>query len=579
MKTTPNGLIIIRHEVLGAISDEEIIDALPENYRALPRHTVSIQPSSFELGEAMEQHWPSLVAEQEKLFEQHVASAIAENPDYELLYFGLAPITLAVHLGHKTSSLKRARVFLKDHTRKHWRWPEVNAGKPRTRGVPTEVFKGPGDVVFRFGTRFPIHGDVTEEVIPDSVKDIEVSPPERGSDIFGSHEQLAEYAGAFRDTLDAVKGNLPHARAVHLFTAIPVGLGFLLGQEISPTSHPLVYVYEYASGRIPAYYHVFTVNEKRDTAVFDIEPKERAYYQNMRKAFCLDIEGFREHLIDNLSEADDHWFEALRPSEGKLQNPFDQEYWNTLERLDSVPLDLAFLEKSFPQDEAPVRYLFSDVFLKVLSESIKESSDRELAARLFCFRQSVRQGVHKILPKGQHHTFRYPRITEEADYQADVYALLNEFFLKDIPHREAAAYFGRMIRVLTETLWAFDKIEGSCDEMEVQHTNRYLTWYYLASLIEAGDGLSLNQILSLLARKPILELRLHAVQTSGTEKLVFDFKRFRRSDLGIAVFHNGKMVSRGNEEGELPLTDLIEGFREREPEKIKNVITALRSKI
>src|SRR5690606_8954055 len=104
---------------------------------------------------------------------------------------------------------------------------------------------------------------------------------------------------------------------------------FLLGQEISPTAHPLVHVYEYARDHIPKYYPVFTVNEKLNAEVYDISPKEREQYQKMRDSFRADIQDFREYLIGKLSEADNHWFEALYPSEGRQKNPFDQDYWNT----------------------------------------------------------------------------------------------------------------------------------------------------------------------------------------------------------------------------------------------------------
>ncbi|GEM_PF-4643646 len=579
MTTKPEGLIIIRHEVLGAIPMQEVYDALPEAYQGVPLYPVSINPQSFQHGESMHQHWPSLLAEQERLFKESVIPKLEEYPECRVLYFGLAPIPLAIHLGNRLHSMKRVEVFLKHQTLKHWVWPETDAEHPIITGVPGELNKGGGDVVLRLGTRFPVHEDDVERVVPEAVKDMVIAPTHRGSDIFGSHEQVARFAGAVRASLDAVKGNLPNARAVHLFAAIPSGLAFLIGQEISPNAHPLVYVYEFDNDRDPKYDHIFTVNEELATEAFDISDRERKAFQKLREAQTEDIQQFQAHLIPNLKEANPHWLRALWSTEDQEANPFEQDYWNTLDRLDRIPLDMDFLSVPRSNEELPIRYFFTDAFLKVLGESLTDRSDLELAARLFCFRQSVRQTVHGIQPKGRHHSARYPRITEEADYQADVYALLNEFFLQDCNYDEASGYFSRMIRVLTETMWAFDKVEGSREEMEVQRTNAYLCWYYLASMIEVGDGLPLSDILSLLARKPIIELRLHALENSASDTLVFDFGRSQKSSLGIAVFHNGRMVSRGNEEGELPLTDLMEGFRTRKPDLIKQVIRALHSKI
>ncbi len=578
MKTIPNGLIVIQHEVLESISDLEIIDALSDDFKTLPRHTVSIQPKSFKLGEAMQQHWPSLLAEQERLFEEQLAPKLAEYPTYEVLYFGLAPIPLAIHLGYKLGSLRGVQVFLKDHMNKNWKWRPVQAGTPLVHTAPTELNKAQGEVVIRFGTRFEIHQEDTEQVVPAAMKDIAIAPLKRGGDIFGSHEQITEYAKAFFEVLDAIKSNLPNTRAVHLFAAVPVGLAFLLGQEINPNAHPPVHIYEYDGNREPAYAHVFTANEALDIAVFDISSDERVRFKKLREDLLADIQEFENEVIIQLGEADDHWFKALSPSEDFL-NPFDQDYWNSLVRLDRIPVDHVFLTLPNASEEVLDQYHFSDAFLKSLTSTIQDQKDLNLVARLYAFRQSILQAVHKVLPKSVHKSARYPRIIEEANYQADVYAMLNEFFLEGIHHGEPSDYFSRMIDALTETMWAFDKVKGRIDEMEVQRVNRYLTWYYIAGIIEQGDGLSLEDILALIARKPIIELRLQATQASASGGLAFKFKQFNTTSIGIAIFHDGKMVSRGNEEGELPLTDLIEGFKQREPTKIKQVLNALRAKI
>jgi glucan-binding YG repeat protein len=584
MSSLPNGILIIKHEILDSISDTEIIEAMPKEYSDLPRHTVSIIPEKIKLGESKLHYWPSLLAEQEKIFNEKAVPLLKQHEGYRILYFGLAPIPLAIHLGYCINSFGRSEAFLRHHDGdKSWKWRSINAGKPQVKGVPQEIHKSDGEVVIRVGTRFHIQEKETAELIADPDREIEIYPPTLGQDIFGSFEQLAEYAATFSLVLDRVKDHLPEAQGIHLFAAVPVGLAFLMGQEINPNAHHKVHVYEYVANESSPYQHAFIVNEERNTLLIEISDKERQKYERQRQAFKQEqIEIIQEGFFPELKESgSQHWFSALSFADAIQTNPFDQVHWNDLVRLDKAGLTDAFLElnKVTEEDEKNNHndYFFDDILLKQLNQSLRKQEDLEVAFRLYCFRESIHHSSHGINVHNVKGVAHYPRSVEETDYQADVYALLHEFAFQKYSLEKAAYHFSNMIHILTETMWAFDKQRAKSDAMEVNRVNRYLVWYYLLCRIQKCT--KLEEILSLLASKPIIELRLQSLQSQGGKKVVFKLDKIKENELGICILNKGRLEPFPNQLGILSLTDLVEGLRNHEPEKIKEVMSALCGKL
>lgn len=583
MKTLPNGIIIIKHEILDRISDTEVIAALLPAYKDLPRHTISVTPEQIELGEVKLHYWSSLLAQQDKIFDEKVKPLLQKHLDYQILYFGLAPIPLAIHLGYRVGSMEKAIAFLRHHEGdKSWQWRNINSGQPQISGIPQEVHKSDGDIVIRVGTRFLIQKKETDEIILDPDREIEIYPPELGQDIFGSSDQLAEYAAAFGEALDRTKDRLPETQGIHLFAAVPVGLAFLMGQEINPNAHHKVHVYEYVSGESTSYQHAFIVNEERDAQLVEITDKEKQKFEKQRQIFKLEeIDKIQKALFPELTESDeDHWFKALPFSSTISSNPLDQIYWNHLIRLDQAGLKNTFLELDSAAEEGKNyrnAYYFDDVLLKQLNRLLPKAEDVDTAFRLYCFKDSIHSASHGIRGRNVHTINQYPRAVEEANYQADVYALIHEFAYQRYSIEDASIFFSRLIDILLQTMWAFDQQRIKSNAMEVQRVNRYLVWYY--QFIRIQSCTTLESILEMLATKPIIELRLQSLRSTEGKKMVFQLNRIKENELGICILNQGKLNSFPNELGILSLTDLINGFRNHEPEKVKEVVNALIDKI
>ncbi|MEM9024334.1 MAG: SAVED domain-containing protein, partial [Bacteroidota bacterium] len=226
LTNTPSGLLILVHDPLEPVADDAIYSALASMYEDVPTHIHRIEPnySSLSCSSLSPDQWASEIAAQDRFFDEVTRQHLEKHADCEVIYFGTAPIPLAMHLGYRLTAMRKVRIFLQDNRTGNWHPTNSTAGAPQTNGIPAETFQGAGDVVLRFGTETRINPEDTHAVVAQPVKEIEIQPEVLGRDIFGSHEQLQAYSQAFRSALDAVSSHLPRAHAVHLFAAIPVGL-------------------------------------------------------------------------------------------------------------------------------------------------------------------------------------------------------------------------------------------------------------------------------------------------------------------------------------------------------------------
>jgi hypothetical protein len=348
MKTLPKGLIILIHNVLENISHDEIISALPEAYHTLDMQKIHITPVQAQLGEMRNYYLESLKLEQEKIYEEEIKPLLDNYPDYQVLYFGLAPVPLAVHLGHKIGSLRKVEVYQKHHTYKDWTWRPTDKAILKIEGEPKDIVKNSKDVIIRTGTRFRIDEKDTTELVFNASKEIELYPDKLGQDIFSSSQDLEEYANRFGENLDAISTFLPDCPAIHLFAAVPVGLAFLMGQQISPNAHTKVHVYQFAKDKEPSYTHCFIVNEESGPLSVEVSAKERKYYQELKETFKEQLEYIQESFILDIQEEGkqlENWFEVLDTSLKLERNPFVQQYWKSLSRLDKAPLQSSFINR------------------------------------------------------------------------------------------------------------------------------------------------------------------------------------------------------------------------------------------
>lgn len=104
------GYILLSQPVHEAITDAEMRTALEKtNANAIP---VKIEPARFALADTIHANWGDLRRKQEALVDQKLRPVLMEHDDYEIAFFGLAPVPLAIHLGYLVDRWRRVHVFL-----------------------------------------------------------------------------------------------------------------------------------------------------------------------------------------------------------------------------------------------------------------------------------------------------------------------------------------------------------------------------------------------------------------------------------------------------------------------------------
>jgi hypothetical protein len=218
-------------------------------------------------------------------------------------------------------------------------------------------------------------------------------------------------------------------------------------------------------------------------------------------------------------------------------------------------------------------WYFSDALLHTLHTRLGNSKKVLRAIRLFMFHEAIHFKCHGVTSDTASGIGRYPKIVESLDYQADVYALLHEYAYKveNEKHPEPKKVFSEAIELMLETMWAFDA-QSSPGSMQMRRINRYLIWYYICLRIEHDTCENLEDILKILSVKPDLEIKGLRAQADSEGRYIVRLTGYRIHDLGIAAIVKNRMRRMGYESGGLPLDELIEGFKNRDGFKIKNVL-------
>lgn len=570
MKTNNKNYLVIAHDILADISDQEIIDTLGVK---IDSDQVEIIHFDFQLehGDTMGFGWQELKTKQFNFFKKEIEPRIQDNPNACVVYFGLAPIPLAIHLGFLVSALKKVQVFQKNHDRKDWKWSSNDPVKPISRDVPKQLFKGAGDVVLLCSTSYPINLDSIHEIVLDPLNEIMLTLKKTGRDVFDSEEGIMSYSSGFRDVMDQISNNLVGTNGIHLFCSIPVGLAFLMGQEIQPNIHPDLIIYEYKRDSDPCYLETFIV--QRDPIQERIVPKEEIVkIQEFREFLEVELNNEVKAFVEKYEEGES-WFKGLFPKENI--DEFNSTYWKNLAPITKTRLlESTFSKDAFDESESQFfvggKWYLSDALIFALMSRMAEQKDLLSAFRLFWFHEVLHVSTHNLHSGNTSGVGRYPKVIEEADYQADVYALLHEFSYHKIRAANVKNSFLETTERMIMTMWAFDDLNPS-PRMQVRRIGRYLIWYYQYVFISEYCQ-ELNEILSALSNKPIIELRLVGLTSPDKQRLEIDLKGYSRDQLGLAVLHNNQFKSRGFGNGQLSLDRLMDGFLNRDHNTIVEVM-------
>lgn len=571
----PNGILVLLHEVHGTIALADALAALPEEQRNWQREVCVLDAFRVELSASHALDWhvaDRLLLQQ---LDDVLRPAQKRHPTWRIAYFGAAPIPLAMRLGQLLGDWERVDLYQRHHARGTWEWAPPGARAPLTptvTGAPQERNTAAGAAIVCVSTANAIRPDDAREVVTSPFEPVEIVLKPTGPDVLETVADLHAVAESFARSLDRIADLRRGVDVVHVFAAVPVGLAFRLGQRINPTKHPDVQTYQYQRGSVPAYREALRL--RRDArSVAELSDADRAVADTMRALADEELRSLREY-----GEVAKEWVAAASTDEWPSTilraktgyDPFKVKPWSGLAALFATPLMQSSVDKKadgideFDYDAGTRSWRLGDPLMAVLGRKFSEESARRRTLRMLLLHEGVHLGSHGLTTPVSKEVGRFPKILEELDYQADVWAMLHEYGLSRHRARastdDARAFFLGLVSTALESFWSFDDGDQPLAEMQVRRLNRYLIWYWQQLRLEATN--SISEVLAVLAERPYLEI-------AGPEIFTRDGRVFYRLDRApieaaeLAVL-SGTTLRRFGTGPSLPLPMLLEAFRTRQ---------------
>lgn len=581
MKNT-KGFIIIKHSILRDISDQECIDALNPEELKLSRKFINVQPASVRLSETKEANYRQIASEQSQIFNHVVLPLIKENIDYEVLYFGLAPIPLAIDLGSKFSNLYPVSIYQYHHTENIWyqdtEVKSISNFAIESINLPTKITKGVENVVLRVSTSLIIDPEDTNAVF-DNAFEVDIKLEETHRDAFSTSEDFNKFILEVDKALNSLTQNFSKVKEIHLFAAIPAGLAFAIGNLLNPTIHPKLQTYNFNSKDFPKYKKGLLIGENYEDETLILTNEDIEKCNNLRaignELLASNIRTFLLNQKDN-TNSKLSWYENINKN-AKWKAVNKSDFWLDLPSIfqTSLILDEINLVETTGFEGFTYRenkWLIDNNFFYALEKRLKSEDKIKQALRLFLFHEALHYKKHKLTTFTVEGIGNFPKVLEITDYQADVYAILNNYQFEmhyNSAHLKPKEYFLNSIDTAMETMWSFDDRGKELKEIQVRRVSRYLMWYWQYAAIQAVENESFESIVSILFNKPVIEIN-GLKMYERNNRIVYDLSEFVGL-LEIAIFRNNEVV-RDGAASNLKLRDLIQGFKTMNSDIIKSVM-------
>jgi hypothetical protein len=576
------GYVIIKHQVFGEITEAEVLQQLPKT-DTIPAYKIfDIKREIISMENVHQLDSLEFRIYQKNVVENEIKSFLREHPDYKVLYFGTATIPLALHLGYCFGSWKDVDVFLLHREKMTWSWSNDDERKQlsTTTEFVKEEFAGPIDVIYKVEATYTMQEDELKSVVDTANKVISLRLDTIGKDVFRGQEQLKAFAHQFSIGLDSVANYLPGTDKIHIFPTVPVGLAFLMGTKINPLVTKPIVTYQYSASKTPKHEQILILQETNQPEA-NITEADQKFIDEIKSDFKAELENkvaaFAAGKVEDKRKYGKpaSWVQFILP-EGKYAE-IEQGYWRSIPDLAETILSSSALSKetNLAGDGFYIsennEWQINDRFIFNIMNRLERNKSKILRAlRMFIFHEAlhIHQGLtnYTALNIG-----RFPRVLEEADYIADVWAMVHEYSYSKMHYNQEAKnekeFFKGMIEVASNTMWAFDDLDPNNEEMQIRRVNRYLIWYWNYLQIEDRGCQNLEHIVAILANKPLLEIRGLDIRAQA-QRTIFRLTGFKVEELEIGYLDVAGRIKRASNAGGFQLNEIIKAFRERNGEKI-----------
>lgn len=307
------------------------------------------------------------------------------------------------------------------------------------------------------------------------------------------------------------------------------------------------------------------------------------------------------------AEKEGMWYCNLFPEiNEEVRKIFGSRYWrfqnkpmcNFLNLTDThsglIAKEVTKVQDIIVFDDAAKKWQIDFSFFEEVSnrfESVGNGEYKErlmIAGCLYVFHESLHK-VHNLDNNNVQGIGNFPRIVEEADYQADAIAILIEiaFFIKHagglqaVSSKQLGEKLCETIRVAIETTFSFNPVGDTMKRIQVRRVNRYLIWFWqyfrILSLMKSEKPSEelLIKVLSFFSVKPNVEITGPAIVSSQSyDRTYYELDDIRHREL-LAVMREDNEIIRLAPTSDLLFQSLYNGIRESDFEKVLSFLTKL----
>jgi hypothetical protein len=576
------GYVIIKHQIFGEITDAEVLEQLPKS-GATPIYKIfDIKREIIPMENVHQLDSVEYRIYQKNVIDTEIKPFLRAHPDYKVLYFGTATIPIALHLGYCFGSWKDVDVYLLHREKMKWNWSDddENAALPTDVSFVKEEFTGPLDVIYKMEATYLIVEDELKSVVESPSKIISVKLETIGKDVFRNQEQLKAFAHQFSLGIDSISNYLPNVDKIHLFPTVPVGLAFLMGTKINPLITKPIVTYQFNARNTPKHEKILILQETGQREANITEDDQKLIDQikvSLKEELANKIAVYSATKMEEKAKYKPsvNWIQLVLP--GGKYDEMERGFWKSVKDIADTVLGSSTF--SMATDKANDGFYISeqnewqiqDRFIFNIINRLDRDQNKILRAlRMFIFHEAIH--VHQRLTNYTATNIgRFPRVLEEVDYVADVWAMIHEFaFSKTYYNAETKdekTFFMHMINIASKTMWAFDDLDPNTEEMQIRRVNRYLFWYWNYLMIEDRSCKNLEDIVAILANKPLLEIRGLDIRAQS-QRTIFRLNGFKIEDLEMAYLDINGQIRRASNAAGFQINEVVKGFIERDGQKI-----------
>lgn len=553
-------IIIITHPVHERIECAEVAELVSKDWEIFD--TIEISPGRFSLGDASVQDFHRLARVQERLWQDRVAPSLAACPNAAIAYFGLAPIPLIFHLGSLIEGLREVVPYHRHHDTKMWSLAVEHPTRINAVALPKGTSQSEEPVALTVGVTASVDRQAFQDVVGKASAFIEITAVEYGVDNMGQVETDL-FCREFSLVLGWLEAKRSRSVETHINAAIPCGLAFALGAQVTRTRNGAFVLYQYAR---PSYKAVLRIPLPLRTPPAEPTPDQFARAQKVRSEW----ESSRKELVERFGAQSGQWFEIL----GTHGNHFAYGQWKNLDPFHRTPITRPISNKRDSEPQFRLDdlqgWILGPGLLATLAERFKPPKLAS-AGRMLLLHEALHHGTQRLHQTNAESIRLHPRVIEEVDYLADVWAILHEFVF--IGGLEADWSIQRqllcnLVETAITTMWAFD--EGQLPgRLETRRVSRYLIWY--STWVRLEQAASLDDALGGLSIKPIIDLHGPTVHLEDGRLIANLFSTFQQP-AEVCLFADDGIVRKAGNTSGFTVESLARALGEHKGEQIKDLV-------